>query len=196
MLQNGSTNCNVALATRRWWGTAPSIATETAPKAEGGLASSRWASSRGESTPVVLAASQGDMALPTQEFQKVDHRTNLEMDHGFSFTSIPSSYVHKMSSFNTPIAQPNYKSWQGVPPQHQSIIHDHPPDMDFSSEVARMDEDGDVVMMDLNDPNTIMMVDQVARDERQTEATSEYTDVSCSYPCALKYQSTITNGRS
>lgn len=190
MLQNGSTNHNVA---RLWWGTAPSIATETAQKAEGGLGSSRWASSHGESTPVVLAASQENMALPAKEFQKIDHRindlnSNLEMDHGFSFT-IPSS-------FNTPIAQANYESWQGVPPQHQSIIHDKLPEMDFSSEVAMMDEDGDVVMIDLNDPSTIMMVDQVARDERQAEATSEYADVSCPYPCAPKYWSTITNERS
>lgn len=191
MLQNGSTNHNVAVATRFWWGTAPSISTE---KAESGLDSSRWA---GESTPVVLAASQENMA---HKFQKVDHQVNdlnsdLEMDHGFSST-IPSSYAHKASSFNPPTAQPNYESWRGVPPQYQSIIHGHLPDIDFSSEVAMMDEDGDVVMMDLNDPGTIMMVDQVARDERQAETTSEYADVSCPYPCALKYWSTIVNGRS
>lgn len=171
MLQNGSTNYN-ALGTRLWRDTTPSIAVEATQKESGnGLESSRWASSHGKPTPIVFAASKENMELPGQRFYKVDYQvdyqvadsSDLEMDHGHSFTIAPS-HVYKMP------ARFDNGPWGGVAPQHQ-----------FDSEVAIVDGDGDVVMMDLNDPGTIMMVDQVARDERQAETTSEYADVCCIY---------------
>lgn len=191
MLQNGSTNHNSLLDNKTWWGIAPKIATEKVVEPEVGLGSSMWVGSHGGPAPVVLTASKANMALSTQGSLKLgreatDVNSDLEMDHGFSFT-IPPSYASKISGFSPSIAQSNYKSWRGVPPHHQSATHDHLPNtpMNFSSEVAMVDDDGDVIMMDLNDPDTIIMVDQVARDERQAETTSEYADVSRT----LKYRS-------
>lgn len=177
MLQNGSTNHN-SLGTRLWRDTTPSIAVEATQKeSKNGLESSRWASSHGKPTPIVLAASKENMELPGQGSYKVDYQvdhqvadsSDLEMDHGLSFTIAPS-HVSKMPGFNAPTARFDNDFWGGVASQHQ-----------FDSEVAIVDGDGDVVMMDLNDPGTIMMVDQVARDERQAETTSEYADVRCTY---------------
>lgn len=188
MLQNQSTNRNF------WWDTEPSIATETTRKAaesKYGLDFSRWAdaSSYGK-PPVFPAASRGNVTPFEQESHKIDYRftgvnSDLEMDHGFSF--IAPSHVSKMSGFNTLVAQLDHENWRGVAPQHQSITHDRLLDapVDFISEVAMIDDDGDVIMMDLNDPSTIMMVDQVARDERQAETTSEYADVSSLMPLLL-----------
>lgn len=165
MLQNGSTNYT-AQGTRLWRDTTPSIAVEATQKeSKNGLESSRWASSHGKPAPIVLAASKENIELPRQGSYKVDYQvdyqvadsSDFEMDHGHSFTIAPT-------------ARFDNGFWGGVAPQHQ-----------FDSEVAIVDGDGDVVMMDLNDPGTIMMVDQVARDERQAETTSEYADVCCIY---------------
>lgn len=177
MLQNGDT-----------WGTTPRITVDTTQKAvepKSGLASSRWASSHGKPTPVVLAASTANMEHPEQGSHKVDYQAadvnpDLKMDNGFSFTVTPSR-ISKMSTFNAPTAQSEDEFWGGAVSQHQ-----------FDSEVAMVDGDGDVVMMDLNDPGTIMMVDQVARDERQAE-TGGYADVCCFYLCILQYKSEIAN---
>lgn len=164
MLQNGGT-----------WGTTPRISVDTTQKAaepESGLASSRWASSHGKPTPVVLAASTANTELPGH---KVDYQATDVNPNGFSFTVTPNR-ISKMSTFNAPTAQHGDEFWGDATSQHQ-----------FDSEVAMVDDDGDVVMMDLNDPGTIMMVDQVARDERQAETTSEYADVCYFYLCILQY---------
>lgn len=193
MLQNGSTNHNVALGTRLWRDTTPSIAVETTQKqSKNGLESSRWASSHGKPAPIVLAAFKGNMELPGQGFYKVGYQvdyqvgyqvadgSDLEMDHGHSLTIGPR-HVSKIPGFNATTARFDNESWGGVDSQHQ-----------FDSEVAIVDGDGDVVMMDLNDPGTIMMVDQVARDERQAENTSEYADVRFIYPWFLNISQRLT----
>jgi hypothetical protein len=50
---------------------------------------------------------------------------------------------------------------------------------DYAFDTA-MDYDGDVVMVDLNDPGIIKMVTELTRNERQAENMREYVDVNLS----------------
>lgn len=173
MLQNGGT-----------WDTTPRIVVDTTQKeaeSKSGLASSMWASCHGKPTPVILAASAANTEPPGQGSYKVDYQAADVNPNGSLFTVAPNR-ISKMSTFDAPTTQPEDGFWGGGVSQYQ-----------FDSEVAMVDGDGDVVMMDLNDPGTIMMVDQVARDERQAENTSEYADVYCLYLCILQYRSKIAN---
>lgn len=57
---------------------------------------------------------------------------------------------------------------------------------DYAFDTA-MDYDGDVVMVDLNDPGIIKMVTELTRNERQAENMREYVDVNLLPPYISKY---------
>lgn len=178
--------------------------TQNTSKQNNGLNSSKWATaSENRNSATFLACPAGDVASIDQESDIVDNQAthgdcDFEMDQEFSF-STGHKYVSQMSAstnavrpemprhsmegvhngFNTPEAEFGSANLRGVPPQSQSIVQDQllGTPISFSLDIA-MDDDGDVVMMDLSDPGTIMLVDKIARIERETGTIGGYADVS------------------
>lgn len=195
MFQSSSTGHGNTLATKPWWEPDLSTAAEPilkAPEPKNGLASSRWAvvSDDRKLTPQFAGFSKNMAPIghthSSAGNQITDSGSGSRPEHEFSFnfghkptpqmsTRVNTTHPEMFNSF----MGGNYENFGGVTWQPQSVTQDQLLDapVSFHSEIE-MDDDGDVVMIDLSDPNTIMLIDKVARAEREAGTTDERTGVS------------------
>lgn len=192
-----------ALATQPWWTTPSSTLSITAKdianssELKNDLSTSKWAPAKAEEKPVSPPTTFKENAAPITPIKQepnlldepiVDWADDSDHEIKFSFNAgqhyeMPAN-ANSVHSEKTPGSIDNAATYghediHGYSRQPQAVSNNELPDAaaDCGSDIA-FDDDGDVVMMDLNDPGTIKMVAEVTRLERQADKMGEYAGVS------------------